>query len=526
MMHSPFWRRGRGGSRRQRAIVFLAYFFVILATSCATLPDVDLDRERYKESYALLPQPDTDFAAIEAAIRAKYGPEKCGFLLIPKSEEALNWRLAMIDHAKYSLDMLIYTWNDDASGWLLLSRVLEAADRGVRVRLLVDDLMFAGQEKSLASINLHPHIEARVFNPWKHRSTMGRGFEYLSNMNRLQYRMHNKLMVVDNQVALVGGRNIGDEYFGISKRFNFLDLDLLGIGPVAREVSEALDDYWNSRWAYPGEFMAEPSEKKLAKIRKDAEKEVDNEPRLDGFPRTRADWSSRLNSLAERLHPGIGYDLSDRPSQKEEQETRTIFQMGSLLEATYGELLIASAYFVPNEEVIEYLTETNAKGIRVRIITNSLGSNDVVVSNSAYRKWRKKIIESGSELHEFRWDAAVKPLAETPPIQGKVVGYHRKGVVVDRRHVYVGSLNFTPRAFNLNTENGIVVENCPELAKELTELIKQDMEPENSWNVEVDEKGKLFWENSDRRVTSQPARNFGQRIQDWFFGILPLEGQI
>ena len=514
--------------RRRRIIVLLACLFVALLAGCRTLPEYERPEETYAEDYALPPQPDTDFKPIEISILERYGPDKSGFLLIPKNEQALNWRLAMIDHAKYSLDMQYYTWNADASGWLLLRRVFEAADRGVRVRLLVDDLHFHGREKGKASLNLHPDIETRVFNPWRYRTITAAGqfFEYLFSMNRLQYRMHNKLMVVDNQVALVGGRNLGDEYFGIKKRFNFHDLDLLAFGPVVREVSDTFDDYWNSKWAYPGELLAKPSEKTLTKVRQEAQRRVDNEQRLNSFPRTRADWSSHLRSLPESLSPGIAHALHDKESASEDQAIRTIFQMDPLFRATESELLIVSAYFIPTEWVIENLTEMTAKGVRVRIITNSLGSNDVPFSNSLYKKWRKRIIETGSELYEFRWDAALRPFVETPPVQGKSVGYHCKAVVVDRRHVYVGSLNFTPRAYELNTENGIVVEDCPELGEELAEVIEQDMTPENAWQVKLDEKGKLYWENSDGKVTRQPVRSFRQRIADWFLSLLPLEGQV
>lgn len=528
MRHTPGWRRCRGGLRHQHTIVLLAFLLVILAAGCRILPKYEKPKKVFAESYALLPRPDTDFEPIEAAILERHGPQKSGFLLIPKNEEALNWRLAMMDHAKYSLDLQYYTWNGDASGWLLIRHALEAANRGVRVRLLVDDLLVLGNEDEIASLNLHPSIETRIFNPWKYRDITGAGraIEYGFNMDRLQYRMHDKLMVVDNQVALVGGRNIGDEYFGIRERFNFHDLDLLACGPVARRVSKTFDDYWNSGWAYPGLLMAEPSDETLDEFKQEAQRRVDTEPRLERFPRTRGDWSSRLNSLPEKLYPGVGHELYDKESSSENQQARAVFQMVPLFEPTESELLIASAYFIPNEEVIEYLKEMTAKGIRVRIITNSLGSYDAPILNSGYKKWRKEIIETGSELYEFRWDAALKPFVETQPVQGKFVSLHRKAMVVDNRHVYVGSLNFTPRGFELNTENGIVVEDCPELARELAELIEQDMAPENAWRVKLDEKGKLYWESSAGKVTSQPARSFGQRIADWFFSLLPLGKQL
>ncbi|MEQ9606224.1 MAG: phospholipase D-like domain-containing protein, partial [Kiloniellaceae bacterium] len=236
--------------------LLLACGLALWLAGCATLP---AELPQGPEGFALAPQPDGPLATVEEAFAMPVGPEVSGFRLLASNEEALRWRLALIDSARHTLDMQYYLWWGDEAGSLLIKRLTMAADRGVRVRIIVDDLttMLADatnpklRDGAAAVIDAHPNIEIRLFNPWRARSLAGRLLESVLHLERVNQRMHNKLMIADNRAAVIGGRNIGNEYFGLSPEFNFHDLDTLGIGPVARQASGVFDHFWNSELVAP-----------------------------------------------------------------------------------------------------------------------------------------------------------------------------------------------------------------------------------------------------------------------------------
>jgi putative cardiolipin synthase len=237
---------------------------LITLAGCTTLPT---DPPDSLPTYALPSRPDGAFRHVETAVSRIHGPDHSGFLLIDRNEDALRWRLALIDQARHSIDMQYYLWYADASGRLIASRLLAAADRGVRVPLIFDDIngVVGGPESGLALMDEHPNLDVRLFNPWEQRNVVGQAIEYLERMERLDVRMHNKLLVADNQAAIIGGRNIGDHYFGLSDIYNFHDLDVLGVGPVARQSSGIFDNFWNSGWVVEAGLLDEAT--KLAQLR-------------------------------------------------------------------------------------------------------------------------------------------------------------------------------------------------------------------------------------------------------------------
>ncbi len=253
--------------RRSRWAPWAAALAVLLA-ACAGPP---IERPpRAPPQAALAARDDSAFAAIEAAVRGRGGGDASGFELLPRNEDGLRWRLALIDSARHSIDAQYYVWFGDASGRLLLKHLLDAAARGVRVRLLIDDLNTLIKDASTISIgdgaaqliDAQPNLELRLFNPWTQRSVLGRAAETLGDRERLNQRMHNKALIVDNQATILGGRNIGDEYFGLHAEFNFLDLDVLGIGPVARQASDVFDAYWNSEWVMSASALRPPADER------------------------------------------------------------------------------------------------------------------------------------------------------------------------------------------------------------------------------------------------------------------------
>jgi len=500
-----------------------------LLASCATRTVEPY--ERPAPEYAMAAAPDGAFSDIEDKIHSAYGPGVSGFELLDSNEDGLRWRLALIDSARQSVDIQYYLWYGDTAGRLLVKRVLDAADRGVKVRILVDDLntvisdasTVALGDKVAALIEEHPDIEIRLFNPWTSRDLGGRLGESASQFERVNQRMHNKSMIVDNRAVIIGGRNIGDEYMGLHAEFNFHDLDVLGIGPVARQASEVFDEYWNSEWVMPVSALnlsATDSEQDEAYAQ--LLHHLNGARSIANFALEPQAWSAELAALQERLHAGTSEVVSDYPAGNIIEHVMLQRQQEMILSAQ-EELLIVNAYIIPAQRGMSLLRELDGRGVDANILTNSLASHDVPAVNSHYKQWRKPILETGAKLYEMRHDAAIQPLvADTPPTHAKFMGLHSKAMAVDGKRVYIGSMNFDPRSASINTEMGAFIES-PGLAKALAALIRRDIQPENSWEVTLDTKGQLVWSDDKEVVTRQPARNWWQRVQDVFFMTFPKE---
>jgi len=479
--------------------------------------------------YAMPARPDGAFASMEAAIRAAHGPAASGFDLLDSNEDGLRWRLALIDSARHTIDLQYYLWYGDAAGMLLLEHLLAAADRGVKVRILIDDLNtlltttsdFRGRDRLMALVDLHPNVELRLFNPWKGRSKLARAGEAVADMDRVNQRMHNKAMVVDNQATILGGRNIGDDYMGLHEAFNFHDLDVTGIGPVARQASTIFDAYWNSELSLPASALKLPtSTADGMSVRRQLQEALSKFESLQRFPLAPRTWSAELASLGSRLHIGASRVYSDLPVGDEIRHN----MMEVMYEVTASarrELLIVNAYIIPDQRAIDNLQSLKARGVVVRVLTNSLASHDVPAVNSHYKQWRRPLREATAALHELRHDAAIQAaITDTPPTKAGFVGLHSKGMVIDRERVYIGSMNFDPRSATINSEMGVIVESRG-LAEALARIVERNLRPENSWRVEVGADGKLVWINDRETVTSQPARSFWQRVEDVVFMAFP-----
>lgn len=507
--------------------VILALVFVLSACATRTVaPYVAPPPE-----YALSARPDGAFSGIEANIRDAYGPEASGFRLIDRNEDGLRWRLALIDSARYSIDVQYYLWYGDATGRILIKRLRDAADRGVRVRMLVDDIntlfrdagTISQRDKVAAWVDSHPNMELRLFNPWSNRNISGRLGESATNLKQVNQRMHNKALIVDNRAVILGGRNVGDEYMGLNQDFNFRDIDVLGAGPVTRQTSAIFDQYWNSQWVMPVAALSmNISEDQMIEGGVELQRLLAAYHSLENFPIDTQSWSTELASLQDSLHIGTAEVESDLPAN-DEIEHVMLERIRSMMETARSELLIENAYIIPTDHGITILKELHGRDVDIAVLTNSLASHDVPAVNSHYKKWRKPILESGARLYELRHDAAIQsPVSDTPPTQAKFIGLHSKAMVVDREHVYIGSMNFDPRSATTNTEMGVFIRS-PGLGEALAELILRDTRPANSWQVELDESGKLRWTNDVETVTTQPARNWWQRVQDFTFRAVPKE---
>ncbi len=508
--------------------ILVAFGMLLFLGGCTSLPET---LPQGAPGYALSPQPGGTLASLEERLRERAGPDQSGFYLLNANEQGLRWRLALIDSAEHSLDLQYYVWWGDESGDLLMTRVIEAADRGVKVRIILDDLSSILEDEShpklrdthTSIINAHPNITIRLFNPWRSRPLETRAVELLNRMERLNHRMHNKLLIADNRATILGGRNIGNEYFGLSPEFNFRDLDVLGVGPVARQASAVFDGFWNSQWVVPVAALgvaATPHD--LRQDFLEARTKLTAAPSLARFPIDRQTWNSELDEMVSEIHLGTSRLHTDKPDP-DAVEHHMPDTIRTLLGTATSEILIVNAYIIPGEHAIQRMRDQTTKGIRIRMLTNSLASHDVPAVNSHYKQWRGPLLDAGIELYETRPGAAARVLlADTPPTQAEYMGLHMKAMVIDRKRVFIGSMNLDPRSWEINSEMGIVVES-PGLARELAKIIEHDMDPENAWRVTLDGDGRILWTADGESTTEQPARNFWQRMQDVFFMAFPGE---
>jgi putative cardiolipin synthase len=493
-----------------------------LATACASLPDY----EPPPQSVTLEPDPTTKLSRHAAEFESRHGAGVSGFAPIDVNGDALHWRLALVDSAQRSLDMLYYLWYRDPGGLVMLEHVIQAAERGVRVRVVLDDALYIKGKKGLANLDAHPNIEVRIFNPWVHKG-VGRAFETVGRMKRLNVRMHNKLLIADNRMAILGGRNVGDHYFGLHHKYNFHDLDVVVLGDAATASSEIFDHFWNSERVFPAAaFVEDPSWEAIEAVRAEELDELRDNDDVRRFPIDRRGWSDELRSLVDRMSPGTATVEFDRLTSETRMPSQDgVVRLAEVVEQAKHEVLIANAYIIPGERMMEILREADDRGVRVRMLTNSLASNDVPAVTAKYKKYRKPLLEAGVELFEFRADPEIQPgIVDTDPVAAKFAGFHTKAAVVDRETVYIGSLNLDPRSIDLNTEMGMIVAS-PGLAEEVAEITERDMAPANSWRVRMDDNGDLSWESEAGVVTRQPANGGWQRFQAWIFKVLP-EGQL
>lgn len=490
---------------------------------------ISLNPDPYREESINLPPVETGLLA-DTVNKLDLSGGKTAALPLSSAREGMDWRLALVDHATRSIDIQYFIWSSDAAGRLMFDRLLRAADRGVRVRLLVDDLALEGKDVNIASISMHPNFEIRIYNPgYVRKSALGAIGEFMLYFRELNRRMHNKLFVVDNTFAILGGRNIGNPYFGLSDKYNNRDLDILLAGAVVPDISNAFDKYWNADLAYPGSEMSDRANvSRVTALQReiDAELEVDAE-QLQSYPLDRQDWTKLLNTFPVKADYGKAWFLQDVPISEDGRELKLVDMIDEVADHAEEEVILVSPYFIPSDNLLEDLAEVSARGVKVKVITGSLGSNNHTAVHSHYRKYRRKILATGAELYEFRHDPApgIRAIADVPPVEAKFISLHAKALVGDRDKVFIGSLNLDPRAVVINTENGVYFESAS-LGKDLGHLFDELMSPENAWQVKIDENGKLTWTAQEGVRTQQPARHFGQRIADFLYRLLPIESQL
>ncbi len=397
------------------------------------------------------------------------------------------------------------------------------------MRLLIDDFNVKGRDELLAKLDAHPNIEIRLFNPFAKRKS--KLFDLASDFDRLNHRMHNKLMIADNALALLGGRNIGDHYFDVSEDSNYRDLDIAAVGPVVRESSRVFDYFWNKDWSVPaGATVDETFDDDDLEM---ARQELDRTINTEGYPypvhQKAAQIRKNVTALRDRLVWAPAYVVWDDPADfmAGERTGKIMKALAGKLDQLKSELLMENAYFVPTQAGADRLKQLSKRGVKVRILTNSLSSNDVIAVHAGYSKYRVELLEAGIKLYEVRADSA--EVQQTLFSSESKAGLHTKAAVFDDNSVFVGSFNLDPRSANLNTEIGLYVES-PKLADRLKSFMDEGVLPGNSYRLELDESGKIIWiTEEDGKVvtfTSDPGSTAGQNVVSGIIASLPVEDQL
>lgn len=455
---------------------------------------------------------------------ASQHPGKSGARLLPHGKEALDARLALADMAGRTLDVQYYIWNGDTSGARMVHRLLLAADRGVRVRVLLDDIGVNAADDSLLALDEHPNVEVRLFNPVSLRSAQVLGV--LFNFSRANRRMHNKAFIADNEAVIVGGRNIGDEYFDADESMNFADLDVLAVGAVVPDIAAQFERYWDSPYAVGISHLSRP---------KDPGRPTTGRQLLEAKiaePHRNATAPPDLFKGKKSLSPCTAWALYDDPdkiaSSPDDRSTHLAPKLWSTVEGTSQHLFIVSPYFIPGKDGVKMLAGVRKKGARVTILTNALASTDVPVVHAGYKRYRKPLLRAGIELYELK--PGVVSQSSTPkrnPFGSSSASLHAKTFAFDHETLFIGSMNLDPRSIRLNTEIGILL-NSPKLTADVTQPILRNLD-QYAYRLQL--KGdKLVWTANEAgqevQYDSEPLTTTWQRIRVNLLGILPIEGQL
>ena len=504
-----------------------ASFVLVVFTLLAGCASIDYDYPR-TESFHETDTADTSLGRQVTAVTAKKPEGHSGFYPIGDGIDALASRLVLAQRAEKTIDVQYYLIKNDVVGRAFILSLLRAADRGVRVRLLLDDMFTSGYDVGMAALHSHPNFEIRIFNPFN-RGAAGRSVSAATGFSRINRRMHNKSFTVDNQITVIGGRNIADEYFGAREDSKFGDLDVTAIGPVVQDVSNMFDTYWNHPTALPAPAFLKELEDPEAALN-DLRDRL--EGALDDIRDTKYAEAVRMRVLhyvdnEAHLFEWAPYQLvvdsPDKGIKKKAAEADSIVTpLFESLRSAERRLVVISPYFVPRKEGIAGLIEVKNKGVEVVIITNSLAANNQFTVHGGYAPSRKPLLEAGIKIYEVRPDADVQG-TEFIDASGATATLHTKAFVVDEDEVFIGSFNFDPRSANINTELGVIIYD-PELALIYSTMIDEAL-PTKTYEVFLNEKGKLRWratKNGEEVIyEKEPDTTWGQRFMAGFARIIP-----
>jgi len=431
--------------------------------------------------------------------------------------DAFAARLHAAASARRSLDVQYYIWHDDTSGSLLFKALLDAADRGVRVRLLIDDNNTEGLDATLSALRAHPNVEVRVFNPFVIRRPHWIG--YLIDFFRLNHRMHNKSFTADRQITIVGGRNIGDEYFDApNAAVVFADLDVMAIGPVAADVADDFDRYWLSKDSCPIEALAAPASPAGVALLSSTLAAVERSPSAMTYLESIRDFISTISD-----EPVPVTMISDDPRKVRGRAARKTLVIEKI-KAIFGDpeesIDLVSPYFVPGPRGVEVFRRWRERGVKIRVLTNALEATDVPAVHAGYAKYRRALLEAGVNLYELRRQSRIRQ-RKMGVMGSSSSSLHAKTFAVDGRRTFVGSFNFDPRSARLNTEMGFVIED-PRMAQQIASTFDTTI-PASAYEVHLSDRSNLYWTNEHHRYDREPGVNLRRRVATAIASRLPIE---
>ncbi|MCP2039704.1 putative cardiolipin synthase [Neisseria sp. HSC-16F19] len=494
-----------------------------LLAGCQSLPSLEgrSDSERLAA--------DTP-SSLAAAIRPQVEAQQplSGLYTLDDGLSAFAARVALADMAEHSLDIQYYIWRNDTSGRLMIQHLYQAAERGVRVRVLLDDNNTAGMDKLWAALDMHPQVEVRLFNPFANRRWRALG--YVTDFKRLNRRMHNKSFTADNQATIIGGRNIGDEYFDFGDDTLFIDLDVLAVGPVVDAVSADFDRYWNSASAYPLDTLVREPAHIARKTQRLFNGAVPATKKAQRFTRAWQDSPLGADLQAGRLpFEWAQIELvSDDPAKvldKAAEQDSVLMRLDESMGTPQRSLWLVSPYFVPTDNGVAALTQLVQEGVDVHVLTNSLAATDVTLVHSGYAPHRAALLHGGVQLYELKPIQHSRGRRDRGLVGSSASSLHAKTFAIDGERLFVGSFNFDPRSAHLNTEMGLVI-HSPSLAQNLSQSVNERL-AETAYRLERTPSGKVVWQDTDehghtRTLRKEPApwwRRLLARVASW----LPLE---
>jgi putative cardiolipin synthase len=523
----------------------LLCFLIGAVTACsqAETEAIESSAAEELESSAFSEPQTTHLGRAAAAIAAGHGGES-GFLLLDRGRDALSWRTVLADAAEKSIDAQYFLWKDDDAGKIMMQRLLAAAERDVRVRVLIDDSMTESDPEYLALFGAHPNVEVRLYKPFgpRSKSLVLRWIDYVADLRVLNRRMHNKLFVVDGSFAIVGGRNIGNEYFEYPGPFVFRSRDLLALGPVVESTGKAFDRYWNSDWTVPIEEVVTPLP--APEAARQAKKSLyafaaDPSHYPPGFTDEANDSDAALAGLEQELLWGRARLLVDAVpeiagrTQTHAELDRTGVALGRVMAESTEEVLIESAYLILLDGEFAAFDALTKRGATLKLATNSMASNNHLTAFVGYAKQRKRLLATGAELYEMRPDASSERALFTAAQLERhktSFGLHAKTAVFDRKVAFVGSFNLDPRSVDLNTEMGLLVES-ETLSNAVADSIENDIAGGNSWRVVGADAGGLEWVTLENGVVTtetetEPMTTPERRVEARLLAVVPDDAQL
>lgn len=519
------------------AAMLLSCSLVLGVSGCSTLPK---QIEHPVQMAFETPTEHTHLAQIVLPLREK-NPQLTGYRVLYDPLEALSARLYLIDKAEETLDLQYYIWDNDKIGALALHSIIRAADRGVKVRLLVDDNNAKKMEGIYLALDQHSNIDVKLYNPYRFRKY--RAMDMVLDLKRINRRMHNKSFIADNQIALIGGRNMSNQYYNVSDSYQFSDVDVMLVGSASDEIIHSFDEYWNDDYAYSVKQLVNPQQHHL---RYESLKQQLEDHSAEVAIQNYLDLATRSQAIEQWFNHKIQFDwvkaevVKDSPSKIKDRapkEELLNFQLLSHLEKPTESVDIISAYFVPEESGADRLKQLANDGVQVRVLTNSYKANDVPLVHAFYAKYRQDLLENDVELYEFLYAPEAEHLnSNTEELSKKAKvslkglsrsSLHAKLMALDEKQVFIGSFNFDPRSAYLNSEIGVLL-NSPTLAKSVHQTMDANLS-KYAYRLVLDAQNNINWrvvnsKGEERVFVKEPKMKWYEKAAMKIISWLPIEG--